>query len=114
MKKLTRRQTLMRHRRHWKDVVKTNDKFESFERLWPGIVGGACWLCEYNEQEDSTKYCRDDCLVIWPKRDDGSRGCIRPGGLYQRFLHSNSKPLRKKLALQIANLPVNPKWKGVK
>lgn len=87
---------------------------------WPGLktryARNECFACEYSlvehagvEGYESFYYVDCDiCPFVWPENDFGNCVCDDDGGLWCKWFHAKNNRQRKKLALQIANLPVKP------
>jgi hypothetical protein len=104
-------ETMLKHKEFWIRVSEANiDNFQIFSGLKKNYIEdtntlNACYLCQFSLNGSSAYYCN-----ICPCIENTDNGCLN--GLYEEVVDAfdtRDKELFKKLATEIANLPViNP------
>ena len=123
MKKITRREAIRLTRMVFNELAESGDKVKP---SWLHEYKHDCTLCEYVQQlytysgvqrynigrhsiNPNVLLCEKYCPLQWPKNNKGELICTEKGGLFRTWNNEYNRDTRKKLAKQIANLPVKRK-----
>ena len=123
MTRLTRKEAIRLTRKAWNELAQTGG---GEKPGWLHEYKNDCTICEYvhqlcryrgvkgfnigrNSVESNMLLCEKYCPFQWPKNDNGYSVCTGEEGLFSNWNSERNNNTKKKLAKQIANLPVKRK-----
>jgi len=112
--KLTLYETILYHHWLWSELADTGDEFKSDALFWeqtkikPFKVYAMCFPCERVLDKDGNHYC-SKCIFDWPPNTVGVINC-EFGGLFDKWRFAGNIIKRKRLAAQIRDLPLKPRY----